>query len=78
MKFRLELDGEHRDYRATQVHQFCDDVCMAMESEGYKYFVDGKAVSRDDALMSCEGLIEAAWNKKNKTHKRVMVSVGSR
>ena len=77
MKYRLELGDEARDYRATAVHAFRDDVCCAPESDGYRYFIDGRQVSRSDALAECRVAIDAAWDKKLATHKRVLVSVGA-
>lgn len=77
MKYRLELEDESRDYRASAVHAFRDDVCCAPEAEGYRYFVDGHQVSRADALAACKAAIDAEWEKKLTTHKRVRVSVGA-
>jgi hypothetical protein len=77
MKYRLQLASDYRDYRATAVHQFRDDVCISFPDDGYQYFVDGVEVSRANALAACEVAINAKWDKKSETHKRVRVSVGA-
>jgi len=76
MKYRLELADFSRDYRATSVHEFRNDVIMAPEADGYRYIVDDVPLSRADALASCDAVIAAKLDKKLKTHKRVWVSVG--
>ena len=77
MKYRLELNDFSRDYRATSSEEFRTDVIYAPESDGYRYFVDGKQVSRSDALAACDEAAAARWIKKLETHKRVRVSVGA-
>ena len=77
MKYRLELNDFSRDYRATAFEEFRTDVIYAPEAYGYRYFVEGKQVSRADALAACDAAADARWNKKLETHKRVRVSVGA-
>jgi hypothetical protein len=76
MKYRLELGEISKDYRATSVEEFRNDVILAPEADGYRYFVDGKQVSRDAALAATSAARQARWDKKCQTHKRVRISVG--
>lgn len=76
MKYRIELAEFSRDYRASSSEEFRTDVIYAPEADGYRYFVDGKQVSREAALAACDAAADARWNKKLETHKRVRVSVG--
>mgnify|MGYP000909706741 FL=1 len=77
MKYRLELAEDFRDYRATAYAEFRNDELMAPEADGYRYFVDGKPVTRREALDAANAAADAAWAKKEQTHKRVRVSVGA-
>ena len=77
MKYRIELGDAFRDYRATSVHEFRNDVIYAPEEDGYSYFVDGKSVSRNDALDAADKAIQAKLDKKSETHKRIRVSIGA-
>lgn len=77
MKYRLELAEDFRDYRATAYAEFRNDVLFSSDAEGYRYFVDGKQVTRAEAIVAANSAADAAWAKKEQTHKRVRVSVGA-
>lgn len=74
--FRIELDDQSLDFRASAVHEFHDAVIYAPEEDGYRYFVKGVSVTRAEALDACAAAIAARLEKKMETHKLVRVSVG--
>lgn len=77
MKFKLQLGDITNNYRATASHRFYSDAFWSSEDAGYKYFVDGLMVTRLKALESAQLQMEADYNKKLKTHKRVTVYQGA-
>ena len=78
MKFRIETtDGtEFKDYRATSVHEFRNDLCGCNEV-GFNCFVDNKPVSLETAFNIADQLIAEKLEKKQQTHKQVFVSIGA-
>ena len=75
MKFRLELGDNGQDYRANLAAAFLNDCCYATDE--YRFFVDGQIVSRSAAMAAAEEILDAKWEKKSQTHKRVNVRVGA-
>jgi hypothetical protein len=78
MKFRIETtDGtDSKDYRATSVHEFRNDLCGCNDAD-FNYFVDNKPVSLETAFNIADQLIAEKLEKKQQTHKQVFVSIGA-
>ncbi len=76
--FRIELGSNFLEYKKTSTGaaQFHDEVCLSNTDE-FKFFVQGVQVSREEAFEASNAILEAAWNKKNITHKRVDVCIGA-
>lgn len=47
----------------------CDD--------NLSFFVDGKPATRLECIAACEEVMQAAFDKKSQTHKRVRISQGA-
>lgn len=75
MKYRIELGDAALNFRASAVHDFHREVFFA-ESADFRFFVDGKQVTKEQALEACQAAFDAAFEKKSQTHKRVRVCKG--
>ena len=77
MKYKITLGKESVSFRATAYNEFKDQVALCFASDaGYIFTIDGAEVTKEQALEHCADVKQAAWDKKNITHKRIVVSTG--
>jgi len=73
-RFAVQYKGRVRqEFTAAQCHQ----AAQVVNHPGTKFFFVGKEVSAQDWFTLVYAAVDAAWDKKNLTHKRVKVLYGS-
>lgn len=65
-------EGEYRKTSWAEAR----NVVLGYVEAGLRYFVQGNEVSRDAFLDATYSVEEAAFNKKNQTHKQITISHG--
>lgn len=80
MKFRLSNGSDSKDYRATSVYEFYNDLCDVFADnmvDQYQYFVDNKLVSFESACDTVKSIIANKVAQKELTHKKVWIHKGA-
>lgn len=64
MKYRIEFDGLSQGFGATHYPEFFNAVAETRGKVGYRYFVDGKEVTIDEALEAASAAFDKARAKR--------------